>query len=91
VTTQVTIDSAGRVLIPKPLRYLLALAPGDTLDIESTGQSITLRPSRTIVPLTKEKGVWVFRTGHPLDPSVAESQLAQIRTIRDRQNVSPKI
>jgi len=91
MTTQITIDSAGRVVIPKPLRDVLDLAPGDTLDLEATGQSITLRPARTAVPLTKEKGVWVFRTGQPLDSSVAENVLDQIRTDRDRQNLGAKI
>ena len=91
MTTQITIDSAGRVVIPKSLRDVLDLAPGDTLDLEATGQSITLRPARAAVPLTKEKGVWVFRTGQPLDSSAAENVLSQLRVDRDQQNLGAKI
>ena len=91
MTTQITIDSAGRVVIPKLLRDVLDLAPGDTLDLEANGQSITLRPARAAVPLTKEKGVWVFRTGQPLDSSATENLLDQIRTDRDQQNLGAKI
>jgi AbrB family looped-hinge helix DNA binding protein len=87
MTTQITIDSAGRVVIPKPLRDALDLAPGDTLDLESAGESITLRPTRSAVPLTKEKGVWVFRIGQPLDYMETETVLDQIRAERDLHNL----
>ena len=91
MTTQITIDSAGRVVIPKSLRDVLDLAPGDTLDLEANGQSITLRPARAAVPLTQEKGVWVFRTGQPLDSSAAANVLSQLRVDRDQQNLGAKI
>ena len=87
VTARLTIDSAGRVVIPKPLRDELDLAPGDTLELETAGENITLRPTRGTVPLAKEKGVWVFRTGHPLPLSVVNDVLAQLRTERDRHNL----
>ncbi len=90
VSTRLTIDSAGRVLIPKPLRDKLDLAPGDTLELEAAGESITLRPTRGAVPLTREKGVWVFRTGHPLHASVVDDVLGQIRAGRDQQNLGIK-
>jgi AbrB family looped-hinge helix DNA binding protein len=87
MTTRLTIDGAGRVVIPKPLRDELDLAPGDTLELETAGESITLRPTRGAVPLTKERGVWVFRTGHPLPTSVADDVLQRIRTERDQENL----
>ena len=83
------MDNAGRVVIPKPLRDELDLAPGDALELVSAGESITLRPVRGTAPLTKEKGVWVFRTGKPLSPSVADDLLKQIRAERDRENTGP--
>ena len=91
MTTQITIDSAGRVVIPKSMRDFLDLAPGDTLDLEATGQSITLRPVRAAVPLTKEKGVWVFRTGQSLNSSVTDNLLSQLRADRDQDNLGAKI
>jgi AbrB family looped-hinge helix DNA binding protein len=49
--TRVTIDKAGRVVIPKPLREELQLEPGDSLEMESAGEQITLRPVRGTRPL----------------------------------------
>ncbi len=90
MTTRITIDGAGRVVIPKPLRDELDLAPGDTLELQTAGQSITLRPARAAVPLTKEKGVWVFRTGQPIDAPAIDDVLDRIRAERDRQNLGAK-
>jgi AbrB family looped-hinge helix DNA binding protein len=87
MTTRLTIDGAGRVVLPKPIRMALDLSPGDTLELESAGEKITLRPVRTTSPLTKEKGVWVFRTGQPLAASVADDVLNDIRQRRDRDNL----
>jgi AbrB family looped-hinge helix DNA binding protein len=84
------IDRAGRVVIPKPLRDELDLTPGDTLELETAGQSITMRPTRAAAPLTKEKGVWVLRTGHPLDSTAADDALDRIRSDRDRHNLGAK-
>jgi AbrB family looped-hinge helix DNA binding protein len=83
-----TIDKAGRVVIPKPLREELHLEPGDALEMESVGEQITLRPVRGTGPLTKEHGVWVFHTGQPLPVSVTNKMLQQIREERDLANLS---
>ena len=82
-----TIDKAGRVVIPKPLREQLHLEPGDTLEVESAGEQITLRPIRGTGPLTKEHGVWVFHSGQPLDDSATDEMLRRIRDERDLANL----
>ncbi len=46
MSTRLTIDKAGRVVIPKPLREELHLEPGDALELERAGEQITLRPVR---------------------------------------------
>jgi AbrB family looped-hinge helix DNA binding protein len=88
MTTQLTIDSAGRIVLPKPIRKELDLGPGDLLEMEKNGERITLRPVRGGVPLAKEKGVWVFRTGQPLAASATDDLLEQIREQRDQQNLA---
>jgi AbrB family looped-hinge helix DNA binding protein len=68
-TAKLTLDKAGRIVFPKPLRDRLQLAPGDTLHLESEGDRITLRPVRKKVTLKKELGVWVYQGG-PMDASI---------------------
>ena len=87
MTTQLTIDSAGRIVLPKPMRKELDIGPGDLLELENVGERITLRPVRGRAPLAREKGVWVFRTGQPLAASVTDDLLEQIREQRDKQNL----
>ena len=60
MTAKLTLDKAGRVVLPKPVRDRLQLAPGDTLQLEAEGESITLRPARQNVVLKKELDVWVY-------------------------------
>ncbi len=71
MTAKLTLDKAGRVVLPKPLRDRLQLAPGDTLQLESEGEHITLRPVRQNVMLKKELGVWVYQ-GEPADDSIPD-------------------
>jgi AbrB family looped-hinge helix DNA binding protein len=87
MNTRLTIDKAGRVVIPKPLREELHLEAGDTLEMESAGEQITLRPVRGTGPLTKEHGVWVIHTGQPLSALVTDEMLQQIRKERDLANL----
>ena len=76
----VTIDKAGRVVIPKEIRDELRLEPGDTLALESEAERVTLRPIHAS-PLQKERGVWVFHGGAPL--SLEEANRI-VRVTRER-------
>lgn len=71
MTDKLTLDKAGRIVLPKPLRDRLQLAAGDTLHLESEGERITLRPVRQNVMLKKELGVWVYQ-GEPTDTSIID-------------------
>ncbi len=82
----VTLDKAGRVVIPKTLRDELRLEPGDTLELESQGERVLLRPKRTTSPLSKERGVWVFRSGQKLSAADTDKALRDIRQQRDRRS-----
>jgi AbrB family looped-hinge helix DNA binding protein len=84
--SQVTLDRAGRVVLPKTLRDDLHLSPGDTLDLTVKGDEVTLRPRRGATPLQKERGVWVFRTGEPLTADETEETLRNIRAQRHSRN-----
>ena len=84
MVAKLTLDKAGRVVLPKPLRDELNLSPGDTLELETSGDLITLHPIRATTPLQKERGVWVIRTGEDLSGSVVEDTIRQIREERER-------
>ena len=60
--TKLTLDRAGRVLIPMAVRRKLRLEPGDSLALESENELLTLKPIRPPVGLKKELGVWVFHS-----------------------------
>ena len=81
---QLTVDKAGRIVLPKPLRDELNLSPGDSLEVQAADEQIILRPVRSASPLEKERGVWVFRTGEELRTSTVDETLQQIRQERNR-------
>ena len=63
---KLSIDQAGRVVIPKRAREALGIEPGDTLDMTFDAEGLTLRPERHTVSLRMERGVWVYRSGATL-------------------------
>jgi AbrB family looped-hinge helix DNA binding protein len=78
-----TIDKAGRVVIPKRLRDQLKLAPGDSVDIEAAGDQITLRPVHSAPPLRKKRGIWIY-DGRPVDASIPDLiERERMRRIRE--------
>ncbi len=89
MNAKVTLDRAGRVVLPKTLRDAMHLSPGDTLDLTVKGDEVTLRPRRSAAPLQKERGVWVLRTGQAFSADETEAALRALRAQRQRQNVGP--
>lgn len=87
MTTRLTLDKAGRIILPKPLRDELRLEAGDTLEVESSGEEITLRPSRGHAQLRKKHGVWVYSAGEPLSDAVVRKTVRQVRDERETQNL----
>jgi AbrB family looped-hinge helix DNA binding protein len=71
MTAKLTVDKAGRVVLPKAIRDRLQLEAGDTLQLEVEGERISLRPVRPKVLLKKELGIWVFQ-GEPCDDSIPD-------------------
>lgn len=59
----ISLDRAGRVVLPKDLRDKFRLEAGDELLVEESGEQIILRPVRTQPTLKKERGVWVYQGG----------------------------
>jgi AbrB family looped-hinge helix DNA binding protein len=53
---ETTIDSAGRIVVPKALRDALGLTPGTTLDVSSYGAALTLIPRGRTASVIEEDG-----------------------------------
>jgi len=83
---KVTLDQAGRIVLPKKLRDELHLSPGDTLDLSVQDDAVTLRPRRSTSPLQKKQGIWVFSTGRPMTSYETAEAIHDIRARRDRKN-----
>ena len=91
MNTTLTLDKAGRVIIPKTLRDEMHLEAGDTLELESEDGRITLRPVRAGSALRKEHGVWVFRRGgKAISAETTTQALESVRNERDRVNRGPR-
>lgn len=82
MAVKVTIDAAGRLVIPKTVRRQLRLAPGDTLELEAKNDRLILRPLRPAVALKKKRGVWVY---HSEQIKKRSTSLKQIERDRDRR------
>lgn len=50
------IDSVGRVVVPKPLRDALGLAPGTVVDISAYGRGVQITPGGRTARLVREDG-----------------------------------
>lgn len=79
-----TVDKAGRVVLPKPIRDELRLSAGDSLDLESSGDRIVLRPIRGTAGMRQKKGIWVFRTGQPISAESVDETIRQLREEREQ-------
>lgn len=83
MNTTLTVDKAGRVVLPKPVRDEMQLRAGDSLELESSEDRIVLRPRRGESGLRKKQGIWVFSTGEPISAEATEEVLRQIRRERE--------
>jgi AbrB family looped-hinge helix DNA binding protein len=90
MNTTLTVDKAGRVVLPKPVRDELQLAAGDSLELESSEDRIVLRPVRGTAGLRKKQGIWVFRTGDPISAESVNKTIRQIREKRIQQVLHPE-
>jgi AbrB family looped-hinge helix DNA binding protein len=86
MVTTLTIDKAGRIVLPKPMRDELLLSPGDSLEVESSEDRVVLRPVRGQGRVYKKQGVWVFDSGEPLAADVVNKTIRRVREERDRRN-----
>ena len=88
MNTILTMDKAGRVVLPKPLRDELQLSAGDALRVESSGNHIVLSPLREAAEMRQREGIWVFRVGEPVSTASVNETIHRIRKERDQAPTS---
>lgn len=64
---EVTVDSVGRIVVPKPLRDALGLAPGSTVDVSRYGAGLQLVPTGRTARLVEESGTLVATGDNAID------------------------
>jgi AbrB family looped-hinge helix DNA binding protein len=64
---EATIDSMGRVLVPKALRDALGLTPGTKVDVSQYGAGLTIIPGGRTARLVEEDGVLVATSETTID------------------------
>lgn len=62
-----SLDSVGRIVVPKPLRDALGLVPGSTVDISRYGAGLQLIPTGRTARIVEEGGVRVVTGDTELD------------------------
>jgi AbrB family looped-hinge helix DNA binding protein len=85
----ITVDKAGRVVLPKPVRDKLQLQAGDSLELDSSGGEIVLRPIRRTAQMRLRDGIWVFRTGQPISAASVNETIRQARDERSELALHP--
>ena len=68
---QVTIDAAGRLVIPKPLRERIGLTPGAVLELTEVGDHLEVRPAGRQVRIEVVDGRPVARAPEDAPPLTA--------------------
>ncbi len=61
----VTVSDKGQVVIPAAIRHRLGIEPGTKLDFELEGDSIRVRPLRSIQRTRPEDGYGMLKCDQP--------------------------
>ena len=82
----VTLDKAGRLVVPKPLREQFNLTPGCKLEIKAAGDGITLRRADAEPTLVRKQGILVHQGAGRVMLDIGDSVRAE-RNARHAQIV----
>ena len=86
---KITIDQAGRVVIPKALRNSLDYTPGTVLEITPMGDELRLRCVREEPTFIEKEGILVHHGESPADINIADFIQRQ-RATRGREQGFPE-
>lgn len=83
--TIVRIDGAGRIVVPRKLRDELHLAAGSMLQLERSGDRITLTPALSEARLVVEKGTPLIFPADTAANSVVTSEMVNEVVAKQRR------
>lgn len=78
----VTMDAAGRIVLPKALRDAVGAEAGVALDAEVRDGAVILRPKPTPMKLLKTRGGVVAKPDHSLPPLTPDMVRAALESAR---------
>lgn len=84
---KITIDRAGRVVVPKRLRDRFNLVAGTEMEIEATADGLKLRKIGAAPSLVRKKGILVHHGASRATLDIAEFIRAE-RNARSRRTVT---
>lgn len=76
---EVTIDSVGRIVLPKAMRDRLGFTPGTVVDVTQYGDGLHVAPSGRTARLERRNGVLVAVSDTTIDDSDVFSLLESVR------------
>lgn len=76
---ETTIDSVGRIVVPKPLREALGLVPGSTVHISQYGAGLQLIPAGRSARLIEESGNLVVAGDTEIDDDIVFKLIDSVR------------
>lgn len=76
---EATIDSVGRIVLPKALRDRLGFTPGTVVDVTQYGDGLHVAPSGRTARLERHDGVLVAISDTPIDDGDVFALLESIR------------
>lgn len=78
--TELHIDNAGRIVIPKEIREEWGFSQGQSIVLETMSEGVLLRPSKRAV-MTEMDGMWVYDA-----PAIDVDIAALIARVREERN-----
>ncbi len=86
---RITIDKAGRIVIPKSIRERYRMYPGTVLELESETEGVLIKASEQDPALIHKQGVLVHHGSESVNIDTAEF-VNRTRGSRDREIVAEK-
>lgn len=77
-----TIDAAGRLVLPKPIRERAQLAPGIPIEVRVVDGRVELEPASAAVTIEKRGGFWVASPAESAPPLTQADVDATLEAIR---------